>query len=406
MAICGLNISLDAIQGDITAKISGIIDLNSTLTSVSALTDYKATLDAGMSSIKSKVSSMIPDIPVSLSGFTSLRDQLSAYASAPGASALASITSQFGGLTSLTGMANINLSDLASSALSIGASFDPCSAASGIPNIMSNAAGELEALADQAPDLGGTVMALKRQIDDSKVYDSLSLGTLSNVAVLKSTSVSAVTAAKTAISDTGNVVTIYGGGAFIKTLPGGGEMVQTSTGEQKQMQREAISLEDESKICEQYYVVELVPQGYSDVFPSGHSGRKQKKWYDCNGPVLDSDGNHKTTTYAQSVPLIGIDPTKEDNFVELIDEQLPPGYEMTPAGYAQKTAQKRAQDELAEELAQEALDDKKIQYSKELAAKGTINGYNTQGTLTQEHLDSVEDEVELNALINDVANLD
>ena len=187
MAICGLNLSLDAIQGDITAKISGIIDLNSTLTSVSALTDYKATLDAGMSSIKSKVSDLIPDIPISTSGFTSLRDQISAYASAPGASALASITSKFGGLTSLSGYANINLSDLASSALSIGASFDPCSAVSGIPNVVADATGALQSLADQAPNIGGTVMALKDSLPEQLLPDVAALAAANNVAVLATT---------------------------------------------------------------------------------------------------------------------------------------------------------------------------------------------------------------------------
>ena len=191
MAICGLNLSLDAIQGDVTAKISGIIDLNSTLTSVSALASYKSTLDAGMSSIKSKVSSMIPDIPISASGFTSLRDQLAAYVSIPSIGGLASLTSQFGGLTSMTGMANINLSDLASSALSLSASFDPCSLAGDlkIPNIVADSSGALEALADQAPDLGATIMSLKRQIPDSAVFDSLALAAQDNVKVLTSTSI-------------------------------------------------------------------------------------------------------------------------------------------------------------------------------------------------------------------------
>ena len=191
MAICGLNLSLDAIQGDVTAKISGIIDLNSTLTSVSALASYKSTLDAGMSSIKSKVSSMIPDIPISASGFTSLRDQLAAYVSIPSIGGLASLTSQFGGLTSLSGMANLNLADMAKSALSLSASFDPCALAGDlkIPNIVANAAGELEALADQAPDLGGTIMALKRQIPDSAIFDSIALAAKDNVHVLTSTSI-------------------------------------------------------------------------------------------------------------------------------------------------------------------------------------------------------------------------
>ena len=238
MAICGLNLSLDAIQGDITAKISGIIDLNSTLTSVSALTDYKATLDAGMSSIKSKVSDLIPDIPISTSGFTSLRDQISAYASAPGASALASITSKFGGLTSLSGYANINLSDLASSALSIGASFDPCSAASAIPNVVSDASGALQSLADQAPNIGGTVMALKDSLPEQLLPDVAALAAANNTHILTSTSI----ADAKKLFETNIVPSID---QYIKKFPNGKEVVTTVEEVVAERKAESHVLEDE-----------------------------------------------------------------------------------------------------------------------------------------------------------------
>ena len=194
MAICGLNLSLDSLQGDITAKLSGFIDLDDVLTTPDKLSDYKATLLAGMASMKTNVSTMIPDIPIAMSGFTSLRDQLSAYVSIPSIGGLASLTSQFGGLTSLTGMANINLADMAKSALSLSASFDPCSLAGDlkIPNIVTDASGQLEALADQAPDLGATIMSLKRDLEkvpDSQVFDSLALAAKDNVHVLTSTSI-------------------------------------------------------------------------------------------------------------------------------------------------------------------------------------------------------------------------
>ena len=191
MAICGLNVSLDSLQGDITAKISGFISLDDALEAPELLSGYKTTLLAGMATMKANVSTMIPDIPIAISGFTSLRDSLAAYVSVPSIGGLASLTSQFGGLTSMTGMANINLSDLASSALSLSASFDPCSLAGDlkIPNIVADASGQLEALADQAPNLGGTIMALKRQIPDSAVFDSLALAAKDNVHVLTSTSI-------------------------------------------------------------------------------------------------------------------------------------------------------------------------------------------------------------------------
>jgi len=90
-----------------------------------------------------------------------LRDQLSAYVSAPSISGLSDITSKFGGLTSLTGYADINLSDLASSAFSLGASFDPCALAGDlkIPNIVADASGALQALPSIQPLLGATTAA-------------------------------------------------------------------------------------------------------------------------------------------------------------------------------------------------------------------------------------------------------
>ena len=116
---------------------------------------------------------------------------MSAYVSFPSVAGLADITSKFGGLTSLTGFANINLSDLASSAFSLGASFDPCALAGDlkIPNITADASGALDALTSEAPNIGGTVMSLKRQIPDSKVFDSLALAAKDNMAVLTTTTI-------------------------------------------------------------------------------------------------------------------------------------------------------------------------------------------------------------------------
>ena len=161
MAICGLNISLDSFQGEVTAKISGFLNLESSLTTPGGAASYLSNLEGGLATIKGKVDSIVPDIPFSTSGLTSLRDQLSAYVSAPSISGLSDITSKFGGLTSLTGYANINLSDLASSAFSLGASFDPCALAGDlkIPNIVADASGALQALPSIQPLLGATTAA-------------------------------------------------------------------------------------------------------------------------------------------------------------------------------------------------------------------------------------------------------
>ena len=161
MAICGLNVNISSFQGEITTQISGFLNLESSLTTPSGAAAYLSSLEGGLASMKSKVDSMVPDIPISTSGLTSMRDQLSAYVSAPSISGLSDITSKFGGLTSLTGYANINLSDMASSALSLGASFDPCSLTDDlkIPNIVADSTGALQALPSIQPLLGDTTAA-------------------------------------------------------------------------------------------------------------------------------------------------------------------------------------------------------------------------------------------------------
>ena len=267
MAICGLNVSLDSLQGDITAKISGFISLDDALEAPELLSDYKATLLSGMASMKANVSTMIPDIPISSSGFTSLRDQLAAYVSVPSVGGLADITSKFGGLTSMTGMANINLADMAKSALSLSASFDPCSLAGDlkIPNIVANAAGELEALADQAPDLGGTVMALTRQIEDSKVLDSIALAAKDNVKILTSTSVD--TAKE--LFETNIVPSLD---EAIKRFPNGKEVVNTVDDMVEELAAQQFPLEDEDD-C-----VWNVKRGYCQ--PEGETKETLRKLYE------------------------------------------------------------------------------------------------------------------------------
>ncbi len=342
MPICGLNVNISSIQGDITAQISGFINLDDVLTTPDKLSEYKSTFESGMSSLKAKADSLVPDIPISASGFTSLRDELSAYVSVPSVSGLADITSKFGGLTSLTGFADINLNDLASSAFSLGASFDPCSLAGDlkIPNIVADSSGQLDALTDQVPDIGATVMSLKRQIDDSKVYDSIALATTSNVSVLKSVVAADVAKAKTAIAGaTGNVTSQYGGGAFIKTLPSGGEMVKTIVEEAKELQTDSVYLEDES-------------------------------------------------TLTLTIPSVGT-------------PGVPPGYEVTASGRVVKTALQKQKEADEAKLEQEVLDGRLIDLAMELQDNGTVNGMDASG-LTVDDLDNIQSQEELDTLLNDV----
>jgi|LWDU01.1.fsa_nt_gi hypothetical protein len=163
MAIkCGINLNLNNLQGEITSKLSGFVNLSGTLGTPAGLATIKADLESSILSIKGKFQALIPEIPTVPQ---SLRDDLAALALLPagGAAALAKIA-QFGedylGLTDIKGFADINLNDLASSVFSVTGTFDPCSAVANIPNIIKNpVTGALEQLPAAQPDLGSTVIA-------------------------------------------------------------------------------------------------------------------------------------------------------------------------------------------------------------------------------------------------------
>jgi len=226
MAICGLNVNLSSLQGEITTQISGFLNLESSLITPSGAATYLSSLEGGLATLKSKVDTLVPDIPFSTSGLTSLRDELTAYVSLPSVSGLADITSKFGGLTSLTGFADINLSDLASSAFSLGASFDPCSLAGDlkIPNIVADASGALQALPSIQPDIGATFAAAKIALEDQTITDKLAEVIEDNNEVIVST----LTPDDLDLILSDNISTaVTGMGDVIKKLPSGEEIVET-----------------------------------------------------------------------------------------------------------------------------------------------------------------------------------
>jgi len=225
MAICGLNINISSLQGEITTQISGFLNLESSLTTPSGAAAYLSSLEGGLATLKSKVDTLVPDIPFSTSGLTSLRDELTAYVSLPSVSGLADIASKFGGLTSLTGYADINLSDLASSALSLGASFDPCSLAGDlkIPNIVADASGALQALPLDAPDIGNTFAAIENVLEDQTITDKIAEVIEDNNTKIESGDPDEL---DLILSD--NISTaVTGMGDVIKKLPSGEEVVET-----------------------------------------------------------------------------------------------------------------------------------------------------------------------------------
>ena len=168
MATCGINVSMSSLQGTLSTQISGFLNLKGSVGTIPGLSALEGVLPSGLASIKGAVTGMIPEIPLSTSGFSSLRSDLQGVVSSAGGG-LTGFLSKYAGLTDLTGYANLNLTDLAQSALSLSANFDPCSI--DIPNILQDSSGNLESQADSAPNIGQTVLAGKNVYDDQTFTD-------------------------------------------------------------------------------------------------------------------------------------------------------------------------------------------------------------------------------------------
>ena len=168
MATCGINVSMNSLQGVLSTQVSGFLNLKGSLGTAGGIGALSGVLSGGLDGIKGSVTALIPEIPISTSAFSSLRTDLQAVVGSAG-SGLTGFLTKYAGLTNLTGYANLNLTDLAQSAISLSASFDPCSI--DIPNILADSSGTLEALADSAPNIGQTVLAGKNLYADQSFTD-------------------------------------------------------------------------------------------------------------------------------------------------------------------------------------------------------------------------------------------
>ena len=168
MATCGINVSMNSLQGVLSTQVSGFLNLKGSLGTAGGIGALSGVLSGGLDGIKASVTGMIPEIPISTSAFSSLRTDLQAVVGSAGGG-LTDFLTKYAGLTGLSGYANLNLTDLAQSAISLSASFDPCSI--DIPNILSDADGNLEAQADSAPNIGQTVLAGKNLYADQSFTD-------------------------------------------------------------------------------------------------------------------------------------------------------------------------------------------------------------------------------------------
>ena len=168
MATCGINVSMSSMQGVLSTKVDGFLNLKGSLGKPGGIGALSGVLSGGLDGIKGSVTGMLPQVPLSTSGFSSLRSDLGSVVGSAG-SGLTGFLTKYAGLTGLSGYANIDLMDLANSALSLSASFDPCSI--DLPNIFSDTDGNLESQAQSAPSHGATVLAGKNVYPDQSYTD-------------------------------------------------------------------------------------------------------------------------------------------------------------------------------------------------------------------------------------------
>ena len=235
---CGISVNMNSLKGVLTSQVSGFLNLKGSLGTIGGIGALSGVVSGGLDGIKASVTAMIPEIPISTSAFSSLRTDLQAVVSGSG-SGLSDFLVKYAGLTSLSGYANINLTDLAQSAISLSASFDPCSL--DIPNILSDATGKLEKLAASAPSFGQTKQAGQNIFDDQTITDMFAtaqseitmLTASMDVSTLKSTISANIQMAKT-FSD-----------GIVQKLPTGKEILLTTEALVESLQTEALNMIDE-----------------------------------------------------------------------------------------------------------------------------------------------------------------
>ena len=184
---CGINLNLNNLGGELQAQISGYLNLD--LGTPAGLASLKGTLEAGLSTITSKLTDLIPipDLPN-----ISLREELGSllqlpFASTAAAAKIVELAGSFAGISNIAGFANLNLTDLAKSVFSISGTFDPCALLDGasLPNIMKDpVSGLLKKLPELPPLLGSTTEMLPIDLPIQDIQDKLQEAVKDNLPIV------------------------------------------------------------------------------------------------------------------------------------------------------------------------------------------------------------------------------
>ena len=235
---CGISVNMDSLKGVLTSQVSGFLNLKGSLGTIGGIGALSGVISGGLDGIKASVTAMIPEIPISTSAFSSLRTDLQAIVGGA-SSELTGFLTKYAGLTSLSGYANINLTDLAQSALSLSASFDPCSI--DVPNVLADATGKLEKLAASAPSFGQTIQAGKNILEDQSFIDLYATAQSEITTLTSSMDVSTL---KSTISANVQMAKTFSDG-IVQKLPTGEEILLTTEALVASLQTEALNMIDE-----------------------------------------------------------------------------------------------------------------------------------------------------------------
>ena len=150
---CGISLNISSLRTDILSKIATVNALSGLIGLPAGNIAIKGVLVTAVASVKLELKNLLPDIPL-VGDLTKLRDTLGDFANGIETD-INKLADDFGGLVNLDGLANTDLGKLVTSAISTAQNFDPCDLASGVPNIVKDATGNLFNQAE-SPFIGNT----------------------------------------------------------------------------------------------------------------------------------------------------------------------------------------------------------------------------------------------------------
>ena len=189
--LCGINVNLNNLQGEIATQLNGFVNLSGALGTRAGLNSVQALLGPALTSITTQFNKLIPAVPTIPQ---SLRNDLASLVALPAGSpsalaGIAQFVQDYTGLQDIDAFVNLNLNDLAASVFSVTGTFDPCAKSfsipsvpslPNIPNIIKNpVTGALEELPAIQPELGSTTIAKATKVIE-EVADNFDAATLVN----------------------------------------------------------------------------------------------------------------------------------------------------------------------------------------------------------------------------------